>query len=171
MGCAQASSVKELRHVPPEPDSRSPSVHPIRPKVESVKLECYSTSKDLIMLRTRVPTEAGDVELSNPPLPNFLGYSTDKSQYPPGCLNSQKKAATDIRSFTEMNGSQDGPEVPSLRRTVSCKDSSTDDPAKYSGVLKNYPDCVFVKKFGQNKLGEVICIRNKFTGDELTIYV
>ncbi len=42
---------------------------------------------------------------------------------------------------------------------------------KYKKVLSKYPNCVFVKKFGDSGRGEVICLLDKVSHEELTIFV
>ena len=48
-----------------------------------------------------------------------------------------------------------------------------DSPAseKYKEVLRRYPTCVFVKKYGDSGRGEVIGLLDTDTHEELTIFV
>ena len=45
------------------------------------------------------------------------------------------------------------------------------EAARFQHLLAKYPDYEFVKKVGDGSFGEVICVRDKNTQEEITLYV
>ena len=163
MGSGQAKSIKQQVKMPPEPGIPPQAVHPIRPKVISLKLERVYIDRRLKAVARQLAKELA--------LPEEL-------------LNPKARLASDSFGSVETSGSPKN--VASLRandshlsanktsscRTLNSKGNSTkEQAAKYSQALLKYPKCEFVKKYGESCFGEVICIRNSETYEELTIYV
>ena len=163
MGSGQAKSIKQQAKMPPEPDIPPQSNHPIKPKVLSQKLEIvYLDKQHKVVARQLKKDLALPAELLNPKarLGSASFGSVETSGSPKNATNLHAIESNLLAHKT------------SSCRTVSTKgDTKKEQAAKYSQVLLKYPNCEFVKKYGEGCFGEVICIRNFETHEELTIYV